>query len=111
MRDADRWGAEVLQTNVNLNVTEGVVFQKLQPFTHTGVAMTTALSDSLTLVTGVVNEVYRDTNISVDRDKAGIAQIKFAGDGFGLNVGAIVGQVVKLRLGPAEERRAQGGRK
>lgn len=85
-------GAEVLQTNVNLNVTEGVVFQKLQPFTHTGIAMTTALSDSLSLVTGVVNEVYRDTNVSFDRDKAGIAQIKFAGDGFGLNVGAIVGQ-------------------
>jgi Putative beta-barrel porin-2, OmpL-like. bbp2 len=85
-------GAEVLQTNVNLNVTEGVVFQKLQPFTHTGVAATTALTDSLTLVAGVVNEVYRDTNLSVDRDKAGIAQLKYAGDGFGLNVGAIVGQ-------------------
>jgi len=85
-------GAEVLQTNVNLNVTEGVVFQKLQPFTHTGVSATTALSDSLTLVAGVVNEVYRDTNVSIDRDKAGWGQIKFAGDGFGLNVGAIVGQ-------------------
>ena len=85
-------GAEVLQTNINLNVTEGVVFQKLQPFTHTGIAATTALTDSLTLVTGVVNEVYRDTNVSVDRDKAGIAQLKFAGDTFGFNVGAIVGQ-------------------
>ena len=85
-------GAEVLQTNVNLNVTEGVVFQKLQPFTYTGVTATTALTDSLTLITGVVNEVYRDTNLSVDRDKAGIAQLKFAGDTFGFNVGAVVGQ-------------------
>jgi hypothetical protein len=85
-------GAEVLQTNVNLNITEGVVFQKLQPFTYTGVTATTGLTDSLTLVTGVVNEVYRDTNISVDRDKAGIAQLKFAGDTFGFNVGAVVGQ-------------------
>ncbi len=85
-------GAEVLQTNVNLNVTEGIVFQKLQPFTYTGVTATTGLTDSLTLITGVVNEVYRDTNISVDREKAGIAQLKFAGDKFGFNVGAVVGQ-------------------
>lgn len=85
-------GAEVLQTNVNLNVTEGVVFQKLQPFTYTGVSTTTQLTDNLGLVLSVVNEVYRDVNFSVDRDKAGVAQLKFAGDGFGLNVGAIVGQ-------------------
>lgn len=85
-------GAEVLQTNVNLNVTEGVVFQKLQPFTYTGVVTTTQLTDSVGLVLGVVNEVYRDNNFSVDRDKAGIAQLKFAGDGWGLNVGAVVGQ-------------------
>lgn len=85
-------GAEVLQTNVNLNVTEGVVFQKLQPFTYTGVAATTALTDNVSLVLAVVNEVYRDANFSVDRDKAGMAQIKFAGEGWGLNVGAIDGQ-------------------
>jgi hypothetical protein len=85
-------GAEVLQTNVNLNVTEGVVFQKLQPFTHTGVAATTQLTDNLGLVLGVVNEVYRDTNVSVDRDKAGYAQLRFSGDKMGVNVGAIVGQ-------------------
>jgi hypothetical protein len=85
-------GAEVLQTNVNLNVTEGVVFQKLQPFTHSGVAATTQLTDNLGLILGVVNEVYRDTSVSVDRDKAGYAQLRFSGDKMGLNVGAIVGQ-------------------
>ncbi|MBY0402141.1 outer membrane beta-barrel protein [Myxococcota bacterium] len=85
-------GAEVLQTNVNLNVTEGVVFQKLQPFTYTGITATTQLTDSVGLVLGVVNEVYRDNNFSVDRDKAGIAQLRFAGDGWGLNIGAVVGQ-------------------
>ena len=85
-------GAEVLQTNVNLNITEGVVFQKLQPFTHSGIAATTDLTDNIGLVVGVVNEVYRDTSISVDRDKAGYAQLRFAGDGMGVNIGAIVGQ-------------------
>lgn len=85
-------GAEVLQNNVNLNVTEGVVFQKLQPFTHSGIAATTQLTDNVGLVVGVVNEVYRDTSISVDRDKAGYAQIRLSGDKAGINIGAIVGQ-------------------
>lgn len=85
-------GAEVLQTNVNLNITEGVVFQKLQPFTHSGIAASTDLTDNVGLVLGVVNEVYRDTSVSVDRDKAGYAQLRFAGDKMGINVGAIVGQ-------------------
>ncbi|MEZ4279610.1 MAG: outer membrane beta-barrel protein [Myxococcota bacterium] len=85
-------GAEVLQNNVNLNVTEGVVFQKLQPFTHSGVAATTQFTDNFGLVVGVVNEVYRDTAISVDRDKAGYAQLRFSGDKAGINIGAIVGQ-------------------
>ena len=85
-------GVEVLQTNMNLTITEGVVFQKLQPFTYTGVAATTQLTDNLALVLAVVNEVYRDTNISVDRDKAGMAQLRFATDTVSFNVGGIVGQ-------------------
>ena len=85
-------GVEVLQTNGNLTITEGVVFQKLQPFTYTGVAATTQLTDNLALVLAVVNEVYRDTNVSVDRDKAGMAQFRFTGDTWGFNVGGIVGQ-------------------
>ncbi len=85
-------GVEVLQTNMNLTITEGVVFQKLQPFTYTGVAATTQLTDNLALVLAVVNEVYRDTNISVDRDKAGMAQFRFSTDTLSFNVGGIVGQ-------------------
>lgn len=85
-------GAEVLQANQNFNISNGVVFQNLQPFTHTGVTASTQLADGVGLVVGVVNEVFSDTNISVDRDKAGIAQLQFAGEKWGLNVGAIVGQ-------------------
>ena len=85
-------GVEVLQTNMNLTVTEGVVFQKLQPFTYTGLAATTQLTDNLALVLAVVNEVYRDTNFSVDRDKAGMAQLRFTGDKWAFNVGGIVGE-------------------
>jgi hypothetical protein len=39
-------GAEVLQANQNFNVTNGAVFQTLQPFTHTGVTATTELGVS-----------------------------------------------------------------
>jgi hypothetical protein len=85
-------GAEVLQANANFNITNGIVFQNLQPFTHTGVTATTEIADGVGLVVGVVNEVYTDTNISVDRDKAGIAQLQFSGDNWGFNVGAIAGQ-------------------
>jgi hypothetical protein len=85
-------GAEVLQANQNFNISNGVVFQNLQPFTHTGVTASTQLMDGVGLVVGVVNEVFSDTNISVDRDKAYIGQLQFAGDRWGLNVGAIVGQ-------------------
>jgi len=85
-------GAEVLQANQNFNISNGVVFQQLQPFTHTGVTASTQLADGIGLVVGVVNEVFDDENISVDRDKAGIAQLQFAGEKWGLNVGAIFGQ-------------------
>jgi len=85
-------GAEVLQANQNFNVTNGVVFQNLQPFTHSGVAASTELMDGVGLIVGVVNEVYRDTSISTDRDKAYYAQLAFSGDSFGLNIGAIVGE-------------------
>lgn len=85
-------GVEVLQTNMNMTITEGVVFQKLQPFTYTGVSATTQLADGVGLVLAVVNEVYRDANFSVDRDKAGMAQLRFSGDAWAFNVGGIVGQ-------------------
>lgn len=83
-------GAEVVQTNGNYFITQGAVFG-LQPVVHTGVALTTQLTDSLGFTGGIVNDVYSDTGISGDNDKAYYGQFQFGGDGFGLNVGGIIG--------------------
>ena len=83
-------GAEVVQTNGNYFITQGAVFG-LQPVVHTGVAITTQLTDSLGFTGGIVNDVYSDTGISGDNDKAYYGQFQFGGDGFGLNVGGIIG--------------------
>ena len=83
-------GAEVVQTNGNYFITQGALFG-LQPVVHTGVAFTTQLTDSLGFTGGIVNDVYSDTDVSGDNDKAYYGQFQFAGDGFGLNVGGIIG--------------------
>jgi hypothetical protein len=83
-------GAEVVQTNGNFNITQGAVFG-LQPVTYNGVSLGGQLTDSIGVVAGVVNDVYSDTSVSADNDKAYFGQISFAGDSFGLNVGGIIG--------------------
>ncbi|MFK7897896.1 MAG: outer membrane beta-barrel protein [Myxococcota bacterium] len=83
-------GAEVVQANGNFNITQGAVFG-LQPVTHTGVEVSTQLTDQLAVVAGVVNEVYSDTYRSTTNDKAYYNQFQFSGDNFGLNVGGIYG--------------------
>ncbi len=83
-------GAEVVQTNGNYFITQGAVFG-LQPVVHTGVAITTQLTDSLGFTGGIVNDVYSDTGISGDNDKAYYGQFQYSGDAFGLNVGGIIG--------------------
>lgn len=84
-------GGEVIQTNQNFNITTGAVFG-LQPVTHVGISASTQITDGFGAIFGVVNEVYDDTNISTDRDKAYYGQLQFGGDIWGLNVGAIVGE-------------------
>jgi hypothetical protein len=84
-------GAEVLQTNQNFNITQGLVFG-LQPVTHVGVSAATDLADGVGFIFGVVNEVYSQTSISTDQDKAYYGQVSFGGDKWGLNVGGIVGR-------------------
>jgi len=83
-------GAEVVQTNGNWNITQGAVFG-LQPVTYNGASLSTAITDEISVVAGVVNDVYSDTDISADNEKAYFGQVSYAGDSFGLNVGAIGG--------------------
>jgi hypothetical protein len=83
-------GAEVVQTNGNYFVTQGNVFA-LQPVTHTGVSFSTDITDGMGFIFGVVNEVYSDTFVSTDNDKAYYGQFQFGGESWGLNVGGIIG--------------------
>lgn len=95
-------GAEVIKTNENFNITQGSLFG-LQPVAHVGVSASTQVSDGIGLIFGVVNEVYDDTNVSADRDKAYYGQVQFSGDNFGMNVGAIVGEdATQLRCDTSE---------
>jgi len=89
-RLATPFGAEVEQTNGNFFVTQGNVFA-LQPVTHTGISFSTSVSDEVSMVFGIVNEVYSDTFTSTDNDKAYYGQVSYGGDAFGLNVGVITG--------------------
>jgi hypothetical protein len=84
-------GAEVIQTNMNFNVTQGRVFG-LQPVTYVGVGASTEIADGLGFTFQVVNDVYSQTNADTSRRKAYVGQFSYAGDMFGLNVGAIVGK-------------------
>jgi hypothetical protein len=83
-------GAEVVQTNGNFNITQGAVFS-LQPVTYNGVSFATSLTDEISLTAGVVNDVYSDTGVSGDNNKAYFGQVSYGGDAFGLNVGGIIG--------------------
>lgn len=83
-------GAEVVQTDGNFFITQGAVFG-LQPVTYNGISIGTSITDELGFVAGVVNDVYSDTDISIDNDKAYFGQFSYSGDLFGLNVGGIIG--------------------
>jgi hypothetical protein len=83
-------GAEVIQTNMNFFVTQGLVFG-LQPVTHTGISFSTEVTDGIGVIFGVVNGLYSDTAVEYDDDKAYYGQVSFSADSFGLNVGAIWG--------------------
>ena len=83
-------GNEVVQTNGNFNITQGAVFG-LQPVTYSGVSFATSLTDEISVTAGVVNDVYSDTMVSSDNNKAYFGQVSYQGDAFGLNVGGIIG--------------------
>ena len=84
-------GAEVVQTNGNYFITQGAVFG-LQPVTFSGVQVSTSITDEIGFTAGIVNDVYDDTMVSSDNDKAYFAQVSYGGDAFGLNVGFIYGE-------------------
>ncbi len=84
-------GAEVLQTNKNINVTQGYLWT-MQPVTNTGVHFTLGLTDELSFSAGVVNDVYGNEFFDDSRDKAYTAALRYAGEFGSLRVGTMVGK-------------------
>jgi Putative beta-barrel porin-2, OmpL-like. bbp2 len=95
-------GAEVIQTNQNFNITQGLVFG-LQPVNHVGIQAATPLTDNLGLTVGFVNDVYTSNNFDLENNKAFYGQLSLSGDMYGLNVGAIVGQDSTLGCPDADD--------
>ncbi|MFO0689467.1 MAG: outer membrane beta-barrel protein [Myxococcota bacterium] len=84
-------GIERVKTNVNFNVTQGIVF-RLIPITNTGLLAETNLTDELSIAAGVFNDVYSDTSFDDSRHKAYFSQIKYTGDRFTFKVDSMVGK-------------------
>ena len=84
------FGAEVIQTDGNYFITQGSVFG-LQPVTYNGLSVNVPFTDEFGFTFGVVNDVYSDTSVSIDNDKAYFGQFSYGGDVVGLNVGGIIG--------------------
>ncbi len=57
-------GVEVIESPLNLNITEGFLFGLAEPFTHIGAKAAYAFSDKITAMAGVVNgwDVDNDNN-------------------------------------------------
>ena len=75
-------GAEVNQTNGNLNVTRGIVWG-IQPVTNLGAVASMQATDSISISFGVLNDIRRDTGgplFDDDNDKAITGQVAWAGD-------------------------------
>ena len=84
-------GAEVVQTDGNFNITQGALFG-LQPVTHTGAQISTALTDTIGFTFGIVNNVYGNDMTSNDADKAYYGQLQIDLGAANLNAGFITGE-------------------
>jgi hypothetical protein len=75
-------GAEVNQTNGNLNVTRGIVWG-IQPVTNLGAVASMQATDSISISFGVLNDIRRTTGGDLfdnDNQKAITGQVAWAGD-------------------------------
>jgi hypothetical protein len=95
-------GAEVLQTNQNFNISQGLVFG-LQPVNYVGIQVLTPVTDNVGLTLGFANDVYTDNNFDLENNKAFFGQVSLSGDMFGLNVGGMVGDDTTLGCTDADD--------
>lgn len=80
------YGAEVAESWMNLNYTRGALYYYLQPFWHTGLRASWALTEELTLKALLVNDVNRlstSTNL-----QAGL-QVAYSSGDFGAALGTL----------------------
>ena len=83
-------GAEVNQTNGNLNVTRGIVWG-IQPVTNLGAVASMQATDSISISFGVLNDNYNPGPVDNNNEKAITGQVAWAGEdvsaSFQFNVG------------------------
>lgn len=96
-------GAEVNQTNANLNVTRGQVWA-LQPVTHTGVVASTNLTDEVSMSFGVLNHpTAAGLIVDTDNEKAITGQLGWTGEdttaSFQFTWGGFAGTGADLEVG------------
>jgi len=74
-------GAEVIQTNGNLNITRGMVWA-LQPITNTGAVTTVGIGDNFSVAVGILNDPIGDPAFDTNGGKAITSQVKFDAEKF-----------------------------
>lgn len=84
-------GAEVLQTNQNMNITQGLVWG-MQPVTYTGVLAETSLGDGLSVAFGIFNDIYDQTSADDSVHKSYFGSVAYETDAFGIRVSNIIGR-------------------
>jgi hypothetical protein len=85
------FGAEVVDTTANFNITRGLVWN-LQPVNNTGAIASTDIGP-VSLATGFVNQAFSDPTGDINNNKAFVIQGGWSNDMFGANAGMTYGAV------------------
>lgn len=84
-------GAEVLQTNQNMNITQGLVWG-MQPVTYTGVLFNQEIAGGVSVAVGVFNDIYQQDSADGEYAKSYFGSVAYEGDAFGVRVSNIIGR-------------------
>jgi hypothetical protein len=74
-------GAEVVQAPYNFNVSRGLLWS-LQPTANVGIIVGKEIIAGFSVTAGFINDVYSDTNVDLDNNKAMVGQVKYEADTF-----------------------------
>lgn len=82
------FGAEVAESWMNLNYTRGALYFQMQPFWHTGVRGSFALTEEVSINAMLVNDVNQ-ISLNPDSKLQGAVQVTYTTDEIGVAVGTL----------------------